>query len=74
MSTKANQDFKEYDVVKLAIDLPMENLKKGAVGTILMIFDDGPEYEVEFCDNEGIPISKSTTVTLIPNQIEKFTP
>jgi hypothetical protein len=44
----------EYDVVKLTRDLPELELKKGAKGTVLMVFTEPRlAYEVEFLDRKG---------------------
>ncbi len=42
--------FEELDVVRLRRALPDANLPAGAVGAIVMVYDDGKAYEVEFCD------------------------
>jgi hypothetical protein len=58
--------FDEYEVVRLLVDLPIENIKKGATGTILMIFLEPnpiPHYIVEFMDagnSLGTPIVAET--------------
>jgi hypothetical protein len=58
--------FDEYEVVRLVVDLPIENLKKGVTGTILMIFREPnpiPHYIVEFMDagnSLGTPIVAET--------------
>ncbi|UFS70499.1 DUF4926 domain-containing protein [Geomonas sp. RF6] len=60
--------FKEYDVVRLMCDVPSYNLKKGDTGTVLIVFDpQSDEYEVEFCDEEGITLA---LVTLKGHQLE----
>jgi hypothetical protein len=41
-----------FDVVELSVDLPEENLARGAQGTVVECYDDGA-YEVEFTDDEG---------------------
>ncbi len=38
----------ELDDVVLTTDLPEHNLKRGDVGTVVLIHDDGMGYEVEF--------------------------
>ncbi|MBI1921547.1 MAG: DUF4926 domain-containing protein [Geobacter sp.] len=53
--------FNEYDVVRLRCDIPNHNLKKGDVGTILIVFESqSNDYEVEFCDEEGITLALLT--------------
>ncbi|MBU5923730.1 YrhA family protein [Enterobacter sichuanensis] len=63
----------ELDVVVLGEDLPNEGLAKGAVGTIVMIFDTPTlGYLVEFCDEEGRTIAMPA---LLPAQLKNyFTP
>ncbi|UAN17869.1 YrhA family protein [Enterobacter asburiae] len=63
----------ELDVVVLNVDLPNEGLVKGAVGTIVMVFDTPTlGYLVEFCDEEG----RTTAMpALLPAQLKSyFTP
>ena len=47
--------FSEYDVVRLARDMPEHGLSAGATGAVLMVFDkvSPAEYEVEFLDQDG---------------------
>lgn len=46
--------MKLYDVVELQYDLLEDNLRKGAQGTIIEVFEKPLlAYEVEFCDLEG---------------------
>ena len=47
------KNFKLFDVVALADDLPEENLRRGQVGTIVEILADGKAFEVEFADRYG---------------------
>lgn len=42
-----------YDVVELAVDLPAEGLRAGAIGTIVDDYAGTAEYEVEFTDDDG---------------------
>ena len=60
--------MKLHDAVKLKVDLPDENLKRGMVGAIVEIFDK-PQlaYEIEFTDSEGRTIAE---ITLLPDQVE----
>ena len=68
--------FQDSDVVRLRRDLPEENLSAGAEGTIVMLFPQEmyphlPQaYEVEFCDDEGVPVTYSLTVTLLEGELE----
>lgn len=63
----------ELDVVVLGEDLPNEGLVKGAVGTIVMVFDTPTlGYLVECCDEEGRTIAMPA---LLPAQLKSyFTP
>lgn len=47
------KNFKLFDVVTLANDLPEENLWRGQVGTIVEILSGGKAFEVEFADRNG---------------------
>ncbi len=47
------KNFKLFDIVALADDLPEENLSRGQVGTIVEILADGKAFEVEFADRNG---------------------
>ncbi|WP_233968994.1 DUF4926 domain-containing protein [Pectobacterium polaris] len=43
-----------FDFVSLKNDLPDEGLKKGMLGSIVHIYNEpSPEYEIEFCDDNG---------------------
>jgi hypothetical protein len=56
--------IQEYDVVRLTVDLPELQLKRGAVGAVLEIYSvPTPGYEVEVEGFEG-------TFGVQPNQIE----
>lgn len=59
--TNKAMKFAEYDVVRLRRPLPEHNLEAGAIGAIVMAYDsDPPEYEVEFCDDDGVTIALLT--------------
>lgn len=58
----------EYDVVRLRRPLPQYELEAGAVGAIVMVFDDPPAYEVEFCDEGGVTLA---LVTVVEEDLEK---
>lgn len=47
--------FHELEVVRLKKDQPSSGLAAGAIGTVVMVYDeeDPPEYEVEFVDVNG---------------------
>lgn len=47
-------NYEVYETVKVLEDEPNEGIKKGDIGTIIMIYDTPNEaYEVEFVDEEG---------------------
>jgi hypothetical protein len=50
----------ELDIVVLKQDLPAEGLRAGDVGTIVMVYDDGKAYEVEFTALTGETVSVVT--------------
>lgn len=43
----------ELDVVVLTRDLPDHGLRKGDVGTIVLVHENPEGYEVEFCNLTG---------------------
>lgn len=46
--------FDVYETVKVLEDDPNEGIKKGDIGTIIMVYDTpNNAYEVEFVDEEG---------------------
>ena len=45
--------IKEHDRVVLAVDLPVEGLVAGDVGTIVHVYQDKQAFEVEFTTLEG---------------------
>ncbi|KGR88904.1 DUF4926 domain-containing protein [Lysinibacillus odysseyi] len=46
--------FDVYETVKVLEDDPHEGIKKGDIGTIIMVYDTpNNAYEVEFVDEEG---------------------
>jgi hypothetical protein len=49
--------LKEYDVVRLRLALPEHSLPAGAIGTVVMVYDTPPGYEIEFCDEEGVTLA-----------------
>lgn len=58
--------FKEYDTVRIMKDCE-EGVKKGELGTILMVFEEPQEaYEVEILDEEG---NQKTQCTLLPDEL-----
>jgi hypothetical protein len=47
-----NPAIQLLDVVALMADLPERGLRRGQVGTVVELLDEGT-YEVEFSDDEG---------------------
>lgn len=54
-----------YDVVALLEDLPDHGLKRGQVGTLVEMWEEGI-YEVEFAEPNGVPYAM---VALLANQL-----
>ena len=52
--------IKELDVVALTCDLPEYGLKRGDVGTAVLVHGNGEAFEVEFIDYEGQTIALLT--------------
>jgi Domain of unknown function (DUF4926) len=58
-----------YDMVRLMVDLPDEDLSAGAVGAIVHVFEKpNLAYKVEFADEDGRTIAQ---LPLTPGQIQK---
>jgi hypothetical protein len=45
--------IQELDTVVLTRDLPAEGLRKGDVGAVVLVHQDGTAYEVEFVTLDG---------------------
>jgi len=61
--------FCEIDVVKTTKDFPKEGIKKGEIGTIVMVYTDPHEaYEVEFVNDDG---TTKAMFAILPEDIEK---
>ena len=58
--------MKELESVVLADNLPDHGLKKGDIGTIVLIHRNGEGYEVEFMTLDGKTV---TVVTLNKSQV-----
>ncbi len=52
--------IKEFDRVILTTDMPENNLQKGDIGTVVMMYQNGAGYEVEFITLGGKTIAVST--------------
>lgn len=55
-----------FDRIVLNQDLPEKKLERGDVGTVVMIYDEGEGYEVEFFTLDG---ETYTVETLLADQI-----
>ena len=58
--------IKEHDRVVLTVDLPVERLKSGDVGTVVHLYRDGLAYEVEFTTLNG---DTAAVVTVEKSQV-----
>jgi hypothetical protein len=63
--------FREYDVVRLRRQLSDLAVPVGTTGAIVMVYEGGKAYEVEFCDEEGITLA---LLTLEEADLEKVPP
>lgn len=54
-----------FDVIELTVDLPEENLARGAQGTIVECYPDGA-CEVEFTDEDGQTLA---LCAILPEQV-----
>jgi ATP-dependent exoDNAse (exonuclease V) alpha subunit len=63
--------MKELESVVLATDLPKEGLKRGDIGTIVLVHPGDKGYEVEFITLDGETIA---VVSLSPSQIRRIGP
>jgi len=64
--------FQEYELVRLKRDIPERNLLAGAIGVVLMIYNEPNlprAYEVDFSNVEGKML---TTITLYEEDIERM--
>lgn len=52
--------IKELDAVALTCDLPKYGLKRGDVGTAVLVHGDGEAFEVEFVDYDGRTVALLT--------------
>ncbi len=58
--------IKEHDCIVLRVDLPVERLATGDIGTVVHIHKGGEGYEVEFMTLDGQTVAVST---LLANQV-----
>ena len=59
-------NIKELDAVALTRDLPEHGLKRGDVGTAVLVHDNGKAFEVEFVGYDGHTVA---LLTLEQNQV-----
>ena len=52
--------IKELDAVALVSDLPAHGLKRGDVGTAVLVHGDGTAFEVEFTGYDGHTVALVT--------------
>ena len=61
--------FNELEAVKTLINFPDEKIKKGDIGTVVMVFHKPNEaYEVEFVNEDG---TTKAMFAILPENIEK---
>ena len=53
-------NIKELDAVALTCDLPEYGLKRGDVGTAVLVHGSGEAFEVEFVDYDGRTVALLT--------------
>ena len=55
--------IREHDSIVLATDLPEYSLKKGDIGTVVMVHGEGEGYEVEFVALNGETVAVVSVLT-----------
>ena len=60
MSSTSSEPIDELERIVLTQDLPSHRLKAGDIGTVVLVYDDGKGYEVEFCTLGGETIDVVT--------------
>lgn len=50
----------ELNTVVLTTDIPEHHLKSGDVGTVVLVYNNGEAYEVEFVSTDGNTIALKT--------------
>ena len=53
-------NIKELDAVALTCDLPKHGLKRGDVGTAVLVHGNGEAFEVEFVGYDGQTVALAT--------------
>jgi len=69
----------ELDCVALTVDLPEHRLRRGDIGTIVLIYGDSAGYEVEFVASDGstvalITVSPSIVQFVEPGEVDPARP
>ena len=62
------ENIKEFDRIILNIDLPQSGLERGDIGNVVMVYNNGEGYEVEFITFDGKTVAVET---LLASQIRK---
>ena len=62
--------MKELDIASLTQDLPEHGLKRGDLGAIVFVYNEGEAYEVEFATLDGETVA---VLTLSPDQVRPTT-
>ncbi|HUG10393.1 MAG TPA: DUF4926 domain-containing protein [Opitutaceae bacterium] len=52
--------IQELDAIALTVDLPLHGLKRGDVGTAVLMHDGGRAFEVEFVGYDGHTVALLT--------------
>jgi hypothetical protein len=60
LSPERGLEVKEYDQAVLTVDLPESGLCQGDVGTVVMVYDRGAGFEVEFVALNGETVAVLT--------------
>ena len=64
--------FHENEKVRLRVDLPVHNLRRGCVGAVIGAFEEPDEaYEVEFLDGRHTVFGKVTSGLDVVDAIEQ---
>lgn len=63
--------IKEYERVVLTEDLPNTDLRKDDVGVVVMIYNEGKAYEVEFFSLDGETIAVETLYASQLREVKK---
>lgn len=62
------ENIKEFDKIILNVDLPQSGLERGDIGNVVMVYNNGEGYEVEFITFDGKTVAVET---LLASQIRK---